>query len=108
MGLNEASELVNETHGLYIPMKKKIFNGQVIKKPEWINKLPREIKQTALLVGQWTDLEGDQEIISNLSKMKYEDYRLYDIFRMIKHCVRVILTCTSISLLLPTDLIRIQ
>ena len=74
MGLNEASELVNETHGLYIPMKKKIFNGQVLKKPEWINKLPREIKQTALLVGQWTDLEGDQEIISNLSKMKYEDF----------------------------------
>ena len=39
MGVNEANELVSETHGLYIPMKRRIFNGAFLKKPEWIDGL---------------------------------------------------------------------
>lgn len=74
MDINEANTLVSETHGLYIPMKKKIFNGQYLKMPEWIEKLPENIKKAGLLVGQWTDLEGDQEILSALSGMKYEEF----------------------------------
>ena len=74
LGINEANTLVNETHGLYIPMKRKIFNGQCLKIPEWIGRLSENIKKTALLVGQWTDAEGDQEIISALSGVKYEEF----------------------------------
>lgn len=74
MDANEASVLVSETHGLYIPMKKKIFYGQYLRKPEWIDKLSDKVKKTALLVGQWTDSDGDQEIISLLSGMKYEEF----------------------------------
>lgn len=74
MGINEANALVNETHGLYIPMKKKIFNGQYIKRPKLLDALPSNIKKAALLVGQWTDSDGDKEIVSLLSGMKYDDF----------------------------------
>jgi hypothetical protein len=74
MGINEANALVNETHGLYIPMKKKIFNGQFLKMPKWMETLPNNVKRTCLLVGQWTDSDGDKEIVSELSGMKYEDF----------------------------------
>ena len=74
MGINEANALVNETHGLYIPMKKKIFNGQFLKSPKWVDALPENIKRTGLLVGQWTDSDGDKEIISALSGMKYDEF----------------------------------
>ena len=74
MEINEANALVNETHGLYIPMKRKIFNGQYLKTPKWVNGLPENIKKTALLIGQWTDSEGDQEIICSLSSIKYEEF----------------------------------
>lgn len=74
LGINEANALVNETHGLYIPMKKKIFNGQYIKRPKWLDALSSNIKKTALLVGQWTDSDGDKEIVSLLSGMKYDDF----------------------------------
>lgn len=71
MDINSANKLVSETHGLYIPMKKKIFNGQYMKRPEWIDKLTDKIKNTCLLVGQWTDADGDKALISELSGMEY-------------------------------------
>ena len=74
MGVNEANNLVSETHGLYIPMKRKIFNGQYLKKPEWIDGLSDNIKKTALLIGQWTDLDGDKVVVSILSGMSYDDF----------------------------------
>ena len=33
MDINEANKLVADTHGLYVPMKKKIFNGAYLKTP---------------------------------------------------------------------------
>lgn len=39
MGINEANKLVSETHGLFIPLKKKLFNGAYLKEPRWINGL---------------------------------------------------------------------
>lgn len=74
MHINEANNLVNETHGLYIPMKKKIFNGQYLKKPEWLDGLPEKIRLTCLLIGQWTDADGDKQIISELSGVAYDKF----------------------------------
>lgn len=71
--INTANKLVSETHGLYIPMKKKIFNGQYMKRPEWLTRLSDKIKITCLLVGQWTDAEGDKAVISELSGMEYDE-----------------------------------
>lgn len=74
MGIEEANDLVRETHGLYIPMKKKIFYGQYLKKPEWIDGLSANIKKAVLLMGQWTDLDGDKEIASSLSGIAYDKF----------------------------------
>lgn len=74
MDINASNSLVAETHGLYVPLKKKIFNGAFLKKPEWLEGLPQKIKLTALLVGQWTDSDGDQAIIESLCGIKYCDF----------------------------------
>lgn len=72
--INDANILIAETHGLYIPMKKKIFNGIYLKKPEWITGLPDEIKKVCLLVGQWTEADGDKAVIETLSGLKYDEF----------------------------------
>lgn len=74
MDVNQANELVNETHGLYIPMKRRIFNGAYLKKPEWIAGLADNVKITCLLIGQWTDTDGDKAVIEELSGLKYDDF----------------------------------
>lgn len=74
MEINQANQIISETHGLYIPLKKKIFNGQYLKRPVWLDKLPEKVKLTGLLVGQWTEAEGDKEIIQALSGMKYDEF----------------------------------
>lgn len=74
MDVNQANELVSETHGLYIPMKRRIFNGAYLKKPEWIAGLADNVKITCLLVGQWTDADGDKAVIEELSGLKYDDF----------------------------------
>lgn len=74
MGVNEANELVSETHGLYIPMKRRIFNGAFLKKPEWIDGLSVKVKATCLLAGQWTDADGDKAVIEELSGCEYEEF----------------------------------
>ena len=74
MDVSEADALVSETHGLYIPMKRKIFNGAFLKKPEWINGLSDNVKITCMLVGQWTDAEGDKAVIEELSKLEYNEF----------------------------------
>lgn len=74
MDVNQANELVSETHGLYIPMKRRIFNGAYLKKPEWIAGLADNVKITCLLVGQWTDADGDKALIEELSGLKYDDF----------------------------------
>lgn len=72
--INDANTLIAETHGLYIPMKKKIFNGAYLKKPEWLTGLPEEIKKVCLLVGQWTEADGDKAVIETLSGLKYDEF----------------------------------
>lgn len=74
MDINEAGRLVAETHGLYVPMKKKIFNGAYLKTPLWLTEIPEQVKKTCLLLGQWTEAEGDKAIIETLSGLKYEKF----------------------------------
>lgn len=74
MGSNEADEFVAETHGLYVAMKKKLFNGQILKMPKWISELDNRVKKTCLLLGQWTECDGDIAVVENLSGLKYSDF----------------------------------
>ena len=59
---------------VFIPLKKKLFNGAYLKEPRWLNGLHRNIKETALLIGQWTDCDGDKAVIESLSGIKYQDF----------------------------------
>ena len=33
---HEAYNIVDNTHGLYVPLKKKLFNGAMYSKPDWV------------------------------------------------------------------------
>lgn len=74
MDINKANKLVSETHGLFVPLKKKLFNGAYLKEPRWLKGLQRNIKDTALLIGQWTDCDGDRAVIECLSGIRYQDF----------------------------------
>lgn len=71
---SQADRLVEETHGLYVAMKKKLFGGQLLKQPEWLSKLEGAIQKTCLLLGQWTECEGDQVVVEALSGMAYPKF----------------------------------
>lgn len=72
MPLEKAYQLVEDTHGLYVPMKKKIFNGLYCKKPDWVNE-DRKILLAVLLCGKWTEAEGDKVVLSQLAHCSYEN-----------------------------------
>lgn len=71
-GLNvqDAYDLAESTHGLYVPMKMKIFNGARYDKPNWF-KSENGAFICALLCGKWT--ESDKHILEELSNMSYDD-----------------------------------
>lgn len=73
MGLSyeKAYALVNDTHGLYIPLKKKIIRGQYNVLPNWMNG-DDSLVVPLLLCGQWTETEGDQMILEELCGRKYD------------------------------------
>lgn len=73
MDYEQAYAVIKETHGLYIPMKKKLFH-QVFKVPDWVVGLDSNIKYTALLMGQWTDSIGDKLVAEELSGISYDDF----------------------------------
>ena len=67
---NDAYNMVENTHGLYVPLKKKLFNGALYDKPDWVEH-PSNIVIAALLCGKWTETEGDQLIFEELSGKKF-------------------------------------
>lgn len=69
---SDAFNLVEKTHGLFVPLKKKIFNGAIYHKPEWSNSNNKAVI-AALLCGCWTELEGDKLVLEELSDMKYDE-----------------------------------
>lgn len=72
IGMNgtEAQNIVENTHGLYIPLKKKLFNGAMYGKPEWIRK-HSDIVMAALLCGKWMETDGDKIVFEELSGIEY-------------------------------------
>ena len=74
MDINDADTLVAETHGLFVAMKKKLFNGQLLKQPEWLSNLSVKVQKTCLLLGQWTESEGDIAVVEDLSGIPYSEF----------------------------------
>lgn len=74
MEWDKAYALIADTHGLYIPMKKHLFRGEYLKRPEWIGGISDKVKKICLLVGKWEETEGDKLIIETLYGGNYGDF----------------------------------
>lgn len=74
MDIERAYELVDETHGLYIPMKKLLFDGLFLKSPNWVSELDDKVKKICLLINSWEDIEGDRLVIETLYGNSYEEF----------------------------------
>lgn len=68
----EAYNVVDNTHGLYVPLKKKIFNEANHVNPAWV-KSHSSVIMAALLCGKWTDSEGDKLIFEELAGKTYSE-----------------------------------
>lgn len=69
---NEAYKMVDNTHGLYVPLKKKLFDGAMYDKPDWVEG-HSEVVMAALLCGKWTEATGDVLVFEELSGKAYAD-----------------------------------
>lgn len=72
--LKEADDLFTNTHGLFVPMKRKLFSGADYEIPKWAQ-THTDTVMTALLCGKWTECKGDKDIIEELSGMGYEEFK---------------------------------
>ena len=74
IGINadEAYKMVDNTHGLYVPLKKKLFDGALYDKPDWVQ-CHSEVVMAALLCGKWTEATGDILVFEELAGEKYDD-----------------------------------
>lgn len=66
-----AHAMVEDTHGLYVPFKKKIIRGQYNTVPNWATG-EENLIIPLLLCGQWTETEGDQFVLEDLCGRKYD------------------------------------
>ena len=69
---NEAYKMVDNTHGLYVPLKKKLFDGAMYDKPDWVE-CHSDVVIAALLCGKWTEATGDILVFEELSGKAYTD-----------------------------------
>ena len=69
---NEAYKMVDNTHGLYVPLKKKLFDGAMYDKPDWVE-CHSDVVIAALLCGKWTEATGDVLVFEELSGKAYTD-----------------------------------
>lgn len=69
---NQAYNMVENTHGLYQPLKKKLFSGAVHNAPEWVTNRS-DVIVAALLCGKWTDAFGDKLIFGELAGKPYDE-----------------------------------
>lgn len=67
---SEAYKIVDNTHGLYVPLKKKLFDGAMHDKPDWVQ-CHSEVVMAALLCGKWTEAAGDILVFEELSGKEY-------------------------------------
>jgi len=70
----EAQKLISETNGLFPFIKRQLFDGDM-KNPAWAENVSRCIL-TALLVGKWTEREGDKTTIEDLSGIDFNSFVL--------------------------------
>lgn len=68
-----AYDYVEKTNGLFVPLKRKLFNGKYNILPIWYSEKSDSFV-TALLCGKWTECEGDKAIIEELSGKSYDDF----------------------------------
>lgn len=68
---HEAYMIVENTHGLYSPMKKVLFNEATFNKLEWVQQHSDTV-MAALLCGQWQESTDDEKIFEKLSNENYE------------------------------------
>lgn len=77
LGINKqnAYDLVTQTHGLYTPLKKRVFQRIAeSQKPDLATKRSNAVL-AALLCGSWTDADGDREVFEHLSGIPYSSVR---------------------------------
>lgn len=71
----DAYDYVEKTNGLFISLKRKLFNGQYNILPIWHNKTSNSFV-VALLCGKWTECDGDKKLIETLSGMTYDEFMM--------------------------------
>lgn len=69
---NEAYNLVKDTNGFFNPLMKRLYNGKYTFDYDCIEDI--DIVCVALIIGEWTECEGDKEIIEELSETKYQNF----------------------------------
>lgn len=68
-----AYNYVEKTNGLFVPLKRKLFNGKYNITPRWYTQKSDSFV-TALLCGKWTECEGDKSVIEELSGKSYDEF----------------------------------
>ena len=69
---SDAYALVDNTHGLYSALRKKLFNEASHTKHLWVER-HSDVVMAALLCGKWTESEGDKLIFEELAGTSYEN-----------------------------------
>lgn len=72
MDYESAYRLVEDTHSLYVPMKKKLIRGIDNIFPAWVE-AEKNIIIPLMLCGKWTESDGDKMVIEDLCGMSYQD-----------------------------------
>ena len=71
---DKAYEILADTHGVFSQMKKKLFRGEYLKQPSWIDGVSDKAKKTCLLIGSWEEIEGDKLIIESVYGDSYDSF----------------------------------
>lgn len=70
---NEAYKMVDNTHGLYVPLKEKLLMVRcMIRKPDWVEG-HSDVVIAALLCGKWTEATGDVLVFERIVRKAYSD-----------------------------------
>lgn len=72
MDYKTAYKMIEDTHGLFIPIKKKIIKGIDNIAPLWL-KGDKKIILPLILCGKWTESDGDKMIIEDLCDLNYQE-----------------------------------
>lgn len=74
-GYDNPYKLLQKTHGLYYYIKFELYTGD-LKHPDWENTNDKAII-VAMLLGRWTESDGDKSVIEELYGDSYEQFISY-------------------------------